>query len=176
MTLVSFAPGFVLCVLQKGDDVVHNMAWGRGGMAFLGAVPGTALRRWGRCGGILALLAVLLAACGGGGGTGDGGNGFTSEMVAQQVQVAADPSGALRWDRAAYEATAGDISFVVKNASPVGHQFSIEGNGVNYKSANFGTNTTNILTVQGLPAGEYQIVCNYPGHKAAGMIAKLTVK
>jgi uncharacterized cupredoxin-like copper-binding protein len=33
-----------------------------------------------------------------------------------------------------------------------------------------------MYTVKGLPAGEYQIVCNYPGHKAAGMIATLIVR
>lgn len=174
MTLL-FAHRFVP---QKGDDVVHNTAqWRERLTLFRGVIVFPALRRWGRCGGVLTLLVVLLAACGAGGGdTGSTGNVFTNEMVAQQVQVAAEPTGALRWDRATYEATAGDITFVVKNASPVGHQFSIEGNGVNYKSANFGTNTTNTFTVKGLPAGEYQIVCNYPGHKAAGMISKLIVK
>ena len=107
---------------------------------------------------------------------GDGTGDFNAEVVAQQVAVAADPGGALRWDRAGYEATAGDITFVVKNTSPVGHQFSIEGHGVTYKSPNLGTNTTNMYTVKGLPADEYQIVCNYPGHKAAGMVAKLIVR
>jgi plastocyanin len=96
--------------------------------------------------------------------------------VSQQVAMSADPGGALRWDRATYEAEAGDITFVVRNSSPVGHQFSIEGNGVKFKSPNFGTNTTNMYTVKGLPAGEYQIVCNYPGHKAAGMVATLIVR
>lgn len=136
------------------------------------------MARWQRgwLGGLLVALVVILAACGGESDKGGSAGGFSGESVAQQVQVAADPSGALRWDRAEYTATAGDITFVVKNASPVAHQFSIEGNGVNYKSPNFGTNTTNMYTVKGLPAGEYQIVCNYPGHKAAGMVSKLIVR
>lgn len=116
-------------------------------------------------------LGVALVACGVGGGT-----GFSTEVVPRQVQVAADPSGALRWDQAAYEATAGDITFVVRNASPLPHQFTLAGNGVNYRSKSFQPNTTNTFTVKALPAGEYQIICDYPGHKAAGMVATLIVR
>ncbi len=139
---------------------------------------GFVVMRWqpGLLGGVLLALVILLAACGEAPGKSGGTGDFSDEIVAQQVQVAADPSGALRWDRASYEATAGDITFVVKNKSPVAHQFSLEGNGVTYKSPNIGTNTTKMYTVKGLPVGEYQIVCNYPGHKAAGMVAKLTVR
>jgi plastocyanin len=124
--------------------------------------------------GFVIPLAIILAACGTGGSA--GGTGFSTEVVAQQVRVAADPNGSLRWDKATYEATAGDITFVVENNSPVTHQFTIEGNGVNYRSKNLKSKSTSNLTVQGLPAGEYQIICDYPGHKAAGMVAKLVVR
>ncbi len=134
--------------------------------------------RWrrGRFGGVLLALVVVLAACGESVGQGGGTGDFSDEIAAQQVQVAAEPSGALRWDRSRYDAQAGDITFVVKNSSPVAHQFSIEGGGVTYKSPNFGPNTTRMYTVKGLPAGAYQIICNYQGHKAAGMVATLTVR
>ncbi len=136
--------------------------------------------RWWQRGAVCALailLGVVLAACGGAGGDARGGDGgFSNEVVAQQVEIAADPSGALRWDRATYEATAGDISFVVKNPSPIAHQFTLEGPGVNRRSKNFGANTTNTFTVKALPAGEYRIICDYPGHKAAGMVATLVVR
>jgi plastocyanin len=122
------------------------------------------------------MLAGLLVACGNAGAAkGDTGD-FSAEIAAQQVVVAANPRGALRWDRASYEATAGDITFVVTNMSPVAHQFSIEGNSVTFKSPNFGANTTHNYTVNGLPAGKYRIVCNYPGHKAAGMMSALIVR
>lgn len=126
--------------------------------------------------GVLFGLVVVLVACGDPAGAGSGSGDFSGEVVSQQVAVSADAGGALRWDRATYEAKAGDVTFVVKNSSPVGHQFSIEGNGVAYKSPSFGTNTTNMYTVKALPTGEYQIVCNYPGHKAAGMVATLIVR
>ena len=121
----------------------------------------------------LVALGVALAACG---GAGDGGSGqFSGEVVAQRVAVAADPTGALRWDRATYEATAGDITFVVSNPSSMPHQFTLAGNGVTYRSKTFASNSTNNFTVKALPAGEYQIRCDYAGHKQAGMVARLIV-
>ncbi|MFN8538399.1 MAG: hypothetical protein U0232_13095 [Thermomicrobiales bacterium] len=39
----------------------------------------------------------------------------------------ADASGALKWDRASYEANGGDVTFVVSNPSPLTHNFRIEG-------------------------------------------------
>jgi len=119
----------------------------------------------------LVVAVAALVACGGA-----SGNQFSSEVVAQQVAVSADPSGALRWDKQEYTAQAGDVTFVVKNPSQMTHQFSVEGNGVNYKSPNIKPGSTNNFTIKGLPAGGYQIVCNYPGHKAGGMVATLTVK
>lgn len=124
----------------------------------------------------LLSLSLILIACGGTTNAQGNADGFSSEIVAQQVQIAADPKGALRWDRASYEATAGDISFVVKNDSPVSHQFTLSGNGVNYRSKNINEHSSGAFTVKGLPAGEYQILCDYPGHKAAGMIATLVVR
>jgi plastocyanin len=124
--------------------------------------------------GVIAGFGVALVACGG--DTDPGAGGFSTAVAAQQVTVVADPSGALRWDKTSYEATAGDITFVVQNPSPVVHQFSIEGNGVSHKSPNIKSKATANYTVTNLPPGEYQIVCNYPGHKAAGMVAKLTVR
>ena len=125
---------------------------------------------------VLAVCAMVVAvaalvACGGA-----SGNQFSTEVVAQQVAVSADPSGALRWDKQEYTAQAGDVTFVVKNPSKMTHQFSVEDNGVNYKSPNIKPGSTNNYTIKGLPAGAYQIVFNYPGHKAGGMIATLTVK
>ncbi len=101
---------------------------------------------------------------------------FTSEPVAQQIQVAADTSGALKWDKATYEAQAGDVTFVVTNKSSAFHNFAVEGPNVTAQSKNFGSNTTTNYTIKGLKAGEYVIACNFPGHRSAGMVAKLIVR
>ena len=112
-------------------------------------------------------------------GAGQAGTGaitaFSGDTAAQQVAVAADPSGALKWDRATYTAKAGDVTFVVTNKSSSFHNFAVEGPGVSAQGKNFGANTTTTYTLQGLQPGEYLIVCNYPGHRAAGMVAKLIV-
>ena len=126
---------------------------------------------------------AAVASGGGGGGAApaagavSGGpiTAFTSEPAAQQIQVAADPSGALKWDKATYEAQAGDVTFVVTNKSSTFHNFAVEGTNVNAQSKNFGSGSTNTFTIKGLPAGEYVIACNFPGHRSAGMVAKRIV-
>lgn len=140
---------------------------------------------------MISLIGVVtlagIAACGGGNEAANkgydpfangayGGSPFLAETVAQQVMVAADRRGSLLWERTPYTATAGDVSFVVQNPSPVVHQFGIEGNGVNYQSGNIAPGATIIYTMKGLPAGDYQLVCNYANHKEAGMVAALAVR
>lgn len=107
-----------------------------------------------------------------------GGQRFFSQVVEQKVEVVADPSGGLRWTQPEYTATAGAISFVVNNPSPVVHQIGIEGadGQVNYQSPNFNGRTTNTYTIMDLPPGEYQVVCNVPGHSEGGMVSKLIVR
>jgi len=119
-------------------------------------------------------LSLVLAACGSDAGTDR--TEFSSEVVAQQVEVSADPTGALKWTKPAYEAMAGDVTFVVRNPGAVQHNFVVEGNGVNAKSPVFKGNSTNNYTLKGLEPGEYQIVCTVAGHREAGMVAKLTVR
>lgn len=136
---------------------------------------------------VCALVCGALVACGGGAGgsgTGDdpfangayGGSQFLAETVSQQVVVMADRRGSLLWDKLAYTATPGDISFVVQNPSPVVHQFGVEGNGIKYESGRLSPGSTTTFTVKGLPAGDYQLVCNYANHKEAGMVAALGVR
>jgi len=103
-----------------------------------------------------------------------GGTPFSGTVATQQVAVAA-VQGALKWDKAQYTATAGDVTFAVQNPGPMQHQFGIEGNGLRYESGNLDPHTTTNLTIAGLKAGTYDVVCNFPGHKAAGMVAKLVV-
>jgi uncharacterized cupredoxin-like copper-binding protein len=151
---------------------------------FLKLIPATVL---------ILVLSVAVVACGtstsgsgatsttSGGGTVKGGSqyggtDFLADVVAQKVNVTADASMALKWDRGAYTATAGDVTFVVKNPSPIEHQFTVEGNGISYSSPTLKAGQTLNLTIKGLKAGEYKILCEIAGHTEAGMVAKLTVK
>jgi uncharacterized cupredoxin-like copper-binding protein len=118
----------------------------------------------------------LLVACGAPDGGMAGAGGFSSENFPNQVQVAADPKGALKWDKTTYEAKAGAVTFVVANTSPITHNFVLEGNGLRLTSKNFRGQNPEFLSVADLAAGEYQIICTIPGHREGGMVAKLLVK
>lgn len=122
---------------------------------------------------VVTVLVVGITACG---SAANVNGGFSTDVAATKVEVQTDPSGALRWDKPAYETTAGDVTFVVTNTSGQGHDFSVQGNGINVTSGTFRDNTPHNFTIKGLKAGTYMIVCTIPGHKESGMIAKLTVK
>jgi hypothetical protein len=71
---------------------------------------------------------------------------------------------------------AGNYTFTVKNAGKIGHDLAITGAGVS------GTPKTPLISPGGasklsvaLKAGTYTLYCTVPGHKAAGMVAKLTI-
>ncbi len=135
-------------------------------------------QRWGRRAalGWLAGGALLLGGCGGTATPTSGAVGFSSATYEQQIAVAADPKGGLRWDKQEYEATAGAVTFVVRNDSTVRHNFVIEGNGLNVASPTFGARAIQSYSLPDLAAGEYQIVCTLPGHREGGMVARLIVR
>jgi plastocyanin len=128
-----------------------------------GAAPGIVLA-------LVLVFGVILAGCGN--AKDPNASAFSSDAVAQKVMISADASGDNRWDKATYDAQAGDITFVVSNPAPHAHQFTLKGNGVDYESDVFDSNTTNNFTVKNLPAGEYQVICNLHG----GMVSKLVVQ
>jgi uncharacterized cupredoxin-like copper-binding protein len=65
----------------------------------------------------------------------------------------------------------GSVTFTLKNAGHVGHDFKIGGK----KTAVVGPGTSAKLTVT-LKAGKAPYLCTVPGHAAAGMKGTLTVK
>ncbi len=69
---------------------------------------------------------------------------------------------------------AGTYTFVVKNAGKIQHDLAVQGGAVNQKTLLINPGSTAKLTVK-LGAGTYTLYCTVPGHKAAGMVAKLTV-
>ena len=129
---------------------------------------------------VCTALAVGLAACGGGGGggsaptaaattsAGGGGSGETLEL-------AADPSGALKFDKTSLEASAGKVTIDFTNSSSLPHNVTIEGPGVEDE----GTDTikgSSTSTTLDLKAGNYTFFCSVDGHRAAGMEGTLVVK
>ena len=134
----------------------------------------------------LPMLLLLLAlggaagACGqaarAGRGQGHQGQGFSETPAAQTVAVRVAPGGRLAWERPAYEAAAGAVTFVVSSPAGMAHNFGVEDQGVAAHSRPFKGGTTNRYTLAGLAPGTYRIVCTVPGHREGGMVATLTVR
>ena len=70
----------------------------------------------------------------------------------------------------------GKVTFDVKNTGKIGHDLVVSGPGVTgaAKTALLNPGQSATLTVT-LAAGTYTLYCSVPGHRAAGMSAKLTV-
>ncbi len=90
------------------------------------------------------------------------------------VALAADPSGALKFDTTKLTAKSGTVHIVMDNASSVPHAIAIEGNGVDKSGATVTGGGKSTITAT-LKPGTYTFYCPVPGHEAAGMKGTLTV-
>lgn len=116
-----------------------------------------------------ALLAatLALAACGGG--------SSSDTTIPTDTDVVVTAVEGIKWDAAAYTATAGEVSFAAKNNSSLPHNLHVldAGNtdlGMKLDIPMRGDIATGTLTLQ---AGTYTLICTIPGH--ANMKATLTV-
>jgi len=105
-----------------------------------------------------------------GGGASSGGGG-----AAQTLKLAADPGGALKFDKSSLTAKAGKVTIVLDNPSALPHAVEIEGNGVEESSSTIGEGETTKVSAT-VKAGKYVYYCPVDGHKAAGMEGTLTVQ
>jgi plastocyanin len=126
---------------------------------------------------LLSALALGLAACGnnneaattgGGAATSGGGGGET-------LKIAADPSGALKFDQTSLEASAGNVTIDFTNDSSIAHNVTLDGPGVEDEGTDTVTGSSTSVTLD-LQPGEYTFYCSVDGHRAAGMEGKLVVK
>ena len=126
-------------------------------------------------GAVLTLLVTALLAAGCGGD--DNGSATTEETSATgeatTLQLAADPSGALAFDKTTLDAPAGTVTIELTNDSSVPHNVEVEGNGVEKRSDTISGATTSVTL--DLQPGSYEYYCAVPGHKQAGMEGTLTV-
>jgi plastocyanin len=90
------------------------------------------------------------------------------------LALAADPGGALKFDKTSLSAKAGTVTIAFTNASSTPHAVAVEGNGVD-KDGKVITGGKNSLTVK-LKPGTYKFYCPVDGHRAAGMEGTLVVK
>jgi plastocyanin len=100
--------------------------------------------------------------------TGGGGGG------GQTLKIAADPGGALKFDKSSLTAKAGKVTIVMDNPSSLPHAVEVEGKGMELKGET--VTKGGVSKVSGtLKAGKYEFYCPVDGHKQAGMEGTLTV-
>jgi plastocyanin len=141
-----------------------------------------------------AVAAFAVAGCGSddnssSSDTGSSG-GATSDTTAQKpattpapsgggassnLQLAADESGQLKFDKTTLDAKAGNVTITMDNPAPVPHAIAVEGDGVDKDGKTVGMGGKSTITVS-LKPGTYKFYCPVDGHEAAGMKGTLTVK
>jgi plastocyanin len=128
---------------------------------------------------LLTTLAFGLAACGGGGSSASTGGGATTAASGgggQTLKLAADPSGALKFDQTELDASAGNVTIDFTNDSSLPHNVTVDGNGVEDEASETVTGGNTTLNLSNLKPGTYTFYCSVDGHRAAGMEGKLVVK
>jgi plastocyanin len=91
------------------------------------------------------------------------------------LSIPADPNGQLAYVTKQATATAGKVEIDSKNDASIPHDIAIEGNGVSEKGEPVQGGGVSKISVD-LKPGDYTYYCTLPGHRAAGMEGKLTVK
>jgi plastocyanin len=99
----------------------------------------------------------------------------TAEEKNGELDIPADPSGALAYKFADANAQAGAVTIKSQNDSSVNHDISIGGNGVDENGQVVNNGGVSEVKVT-LKPGEYTFYCSVPGHREGGMEGKLTVK
>jgi plastocyanin len=93
----------------------------------------------------------------------------------RQLVVDADPSGQLKFTKQQLTATAGAVTLVMHNPSPLGHNIAIKDGGVDVRGKVVGHGGTSTAGAN-LKPGTYTFYCSVPGHAAAGMTGTLRVR
>jgi plastocyanin len=103
------------------------------------------------------------------------GSSGSSGGASTNLQISADSSGQLKFDKSTLNAKAGNVTITMDNPSPVAHAVAVEGNGVDKDGPTVNMGSKSTVTVD-LKPGKYEFYCPVDGHKAAGMEGTLTVK
>ena len=110
------------------------------------------------------------------GATGAAQQGGTAKANARdEVSIPTDPSGQLRFQASSATAKAGKVTLLSKNDSPVPHDISVKGGGIDQQGKQVQNGGTSKVTVA-LKPGKYVFYCSVPGHEQGGMTGTLTVR
>ena len=140
---------------------------------------------------VLCAFAIPIAGCGGdddssSSSSSDNSSGGASSNTTSSsggattgggtvLKIAADPNGALKFDKTSLSAKAGNVTIVMTNTSSVPHAVEIEGGGIEKKGAVVTSGGSVSRVTAKLKPGKYEFYCPVDGHKAAGMKGTLTV-
>jgi uncharacterized cupredoxin-like copper-binding protein len=134
---------------------------------------------------VLGLALTAVAGCGGGNNNDNASSTATTSTTqtsttpsgggGSKLTLAADPSGALKFDKSKLNAKAGNVTITMDNSSPVQHAIGIKGNGVTKDGNTVNKGGVSTVTAN-LKAGTYEFYCPVDGHEQAGMKGTLTVK
>lgn len=137
---------------------------------------------------LVGAIAIPVAGCGGddddsgGGSSSSSGTAKTNTNTTaksgpggrQVINISADPSGALKFNKSSLSAKAGKLTVVMANPSDLPHAIEIEGNGIEIKGQTVNKGGTSKASGD-LKAGTYEFYCPVDSHKQAGMKGTLTV-
>ena len=101
------------------------------------------------------------------------GGGKPLVLKGGKGSIAAIDGTAFQYTKAS--GSAGQVTLVMPNKSPLEHDISIKGGGIDKKGNEVpqgGTSTVSAV----LKAGKYTFYCSVPGHEQAGMKGTLTIK
>jgi uncharacterized cupredoxin-like copper-binding protein len=90
------------------------------------------------------------------------------------VQLAADPTGLLRFDTTALSAHAGKVTITLTNNAQIEHDVTIAQGGTVLGATPRFSGGSRTLTLN-LKPGRYTFYCSVPGHRQSGMEGTLTV-
>jgi plastocyanin len=93
----------------------------------------------------------------------------------ETIALAADPGGAIKFDKTELTAKAGKATIDFTNDSAVPHAVEIEGNGSEEKKTDTITKSSAKLEID-LKPGTYEYYCPVGDHRAEGMEGKLVVE
>jgi plastocyanin len=94
---------------------------------------------------------------------------------AATLALTADPTGQLKYDKNTLSAGAGKVTITMTNPSPVPHNVSLRGSGVNEEGDTVQGDGKSTVEAD-LKPGSYEFYCSVPGHEQGGMKGTLTVK
>jgi plastocyanin len=108
--------------------------------------------------------------------TGSSSSSSGESSGSSNLSLEANKEGQLKYNTTSLEAKAGKVSIDFTNASPVGHNVTIESSGGKEEGATETFQGGSKTLTLNLKPGTYKFYCSVPGHRMAGMEGTLTVK